>query len=80
MASSPRLDAELEGCRAGSAAKHHSASGAERRRDWLVARSGGVVTENDLPGLLSRPEREAANRLYQRLGFERRGTSVYRFK
>ena len=29
--------------------------------------------------LTSRPSREAANRLYQRLGFERRDTNVYRF-
>ena len=29
--------------------------------------------------LTSRPTREAANRLYQRLGFERRETNVYRF-
>ena len=28
--------------------------------------------------LTSRPSREAANRLYQRLGFERRDTNVYR--
>ena len=28
--------------------------------------------------LTSRPSREAANRLYQRLGFERRATNVYR--
>ena len=28
--------------------------------------------------LTSRPDREAANRLYQRLGFERRTTNVYR--
>jgi len=28
--------------------------------------------------LTSRPEREAANRLYLRLGFERRATNVYR--
>ena len=28
--------------------------------------------------LTSRPSREAANRLYQRLGFERRETNVYR--
>jgi len=27
--------------------------------------------------LTSRPERDAANRLYHRLGFERRGTNVY---
>jgi ribosomal protein S18 acetylase RimI-like enzyme len=30
--------------------------------------------------LTSRPSREAANRLYQRLGFEERGTNVYRFR
>ena len=29
--------------------------------------------------LTSRPSREAANRLYQRLGFEARDTNVYRF-
>ena len=29
--------------------------------------------------LTSRPDREAANRLYQRIGFERRETNVYRF-
>jgi ribosomal protein S18 acetylase RimI-like enzyme len=29
--------------------------------------------------LTSRPSREAANRLYQRLGFEQRETNVYRF-
>lgn len=29
--------------------------------------------------LTSRPSREAANRLYQRLGFEKRESSVYRF-
>ena len=30
--------------------------------------------------LTSRPSREAANRLYQRLGFERRDTNVYRYE
>ena len=30
--------------------------------------------------LTSRPSREAANRLYRRIGFERRETNVYRFK
>ncbi len=29
--------------------------------------------------LTSRPEREAANRLYRRIGFEKRDTNVYRF-
>ena len=30
--------------------------------------------------LTSRPSREAANRLYRRLGFEQRETNVYRYK
>ncbi len=30
--------------------------------------------------LTSRPSREAANRLYQRIGFEARSTNVYRYK
>jgi ribosomal protein S18 acetylase RimI-like enzyme len=30
--------------------------------------------------LTTRPGREAANRLYQRLGFERRETNVYRYR
>lgn len=30
--------------------------------------------------LTSRPSREAANRLYQRLGFEQRETNLYRYK
>jgi len=30
--------------------------------------------------LTSRPSREAANRLYQRLGFKRRETNVYRYQ
>jgi ribosomal protein S18 acetylase RimI-like enzyme len=30
--------------------------------------------------LTSRPDREAANRLYRRLGFEQRRTNVYRFE
>lgn len=30
--------------------------------------------------LTSRPSREAANRLYQRIGFEARNTNVYRYK
>jgi ribosomal protein S18 acetylase RimI-like enzyme len=30
--------------------------------------------------LTSRPSREAAGRLYERLGFERRDSRLYRFK
>jgi ribosomal protein S18 acetylase RimI-like enzyme len=40
------------------------------------ARSAGAKAV----GLTSRPSREAANRLYQRLGFEERDTNVYQMK
>jgi ribosomal protein S18 acetylase RimI-like enzyme len=39
------------------------------------ARARGCVTVD----LTSRPSREAANRLYQKLGFERRDSNLYRF-
>ena len=41
-----------------------------------VARAGGAKTVE----LTSRPEREAANRLYQRLGFKLRETNLYRYE
>lgn len=41
-----------------------------------MARELGAATVD----LTSRPSREAANRLYQRLGFEARETNIYRFK
>jgi ribosomal protein S18 acetylase RimI-like enzyme len=41
-----------------------------------MARQRGAKTVD----LTSRPSREAANRLYQRLGFVRRDTNVYRFE
>ncbi|WP_208027643.1 GNAT family N-acetyltransferase [Rhabdothermincola sediminis] len=40
------------------------------------ARAAGARTVD----LTSRPSREAANRLYQRIGFVRRETNVYRFE
>jgi ribosomal protein S18 acetylase RimI-like enzyme len=45
------------------------------RRAIEVARSRGAKTVD----LTSRPSREAANRLYQRIGFVARETNVYRF-
>jgi ribosomal protein S18 acetylase RimI-like enzyme len=39
------------------------------------ARSAGALTVD----LTSRPEREAANALYRKMGFESRETNVYRF-
>jgi len=41
----------------------------------LAARESATTVD-----LTSRPSREAANRLYQRLGFEERQTNVYRYK
>jgi ribosomal protein S18 acetylase RimI-like enzyme len=41
-----------------------------------VAKEAGAKTVD----LTSRPSREAANRLYQRVGFERRDTNVYRYR
>jgi ribosomal protein S18 acetylase RimI-like enzyme len=40
------------------------------------AKAEGVSSVN----LTSRPERESANRLYGKLGFEKRNTNVYRIK
>lgn len=41
-----------------------------------LARSKGATTVD----LTSRPSREAANRLYQRIGFHQRDTNVYRYE
>jgi ribosomal protein S18 acetylase RimI-like enzyme len=46
------------------------------RHALQVAKDAGATTVD----LTSRPSREAANRLYQRVGFERRETNVYRYK
>ena len=40
------------------------------------ARKNGAITVD----LTSRPSREAANRLYQRIGFKARETNVYRYE
>lgn len=45
------------------------------RRALEIARSKGAKTVD----LTSRPSREAANRLYQRIGFVERQTNVYRY-
>ena len=45
-----------------------------RRAIELAAAAGARTVD-----LTSRPSRQAANRLYQRLGFERRDTNVYRY-
>jgi len=45
------------------------------REALRISRERGAITVD----LTSRPSREAANRLYQRLGFEARDTTVYRY-
>ena len=46
------------------------------RRAMQIAVDRGAQTIN----LTSRPTREAANRLYQRLGFVARETNIYRYE
>jgi len=60
------VDGESRGRGVGAALNRHAL---ER------ARAVGAKTVD----LTSRPTREVANRLYQRLGFEQRDTNVYRF-
>ena len=59
----------------GSAAREQGVGAALNRSAIALARELGARTVD----LTSRPEREAANRLYARLGFTRRDTNVYRF-
>ena len=56
-------------------ARGHGVGEALTREAVRIAGTHGARTVE----LTSRPSREAANRLYQRLGFERRDTNVYRF-
>lgn len=58
------------------AARGHGVGEALNRAALEHARSQGAITVD----LTSRPSREAANRLYQRLGFVERETNVYRFE
>jgi ribosomal protein S18 acetylase RimI-like enzyme len=60
------VDEAARGAGAGSALVHAALS---------TAAEAGARTVD----LTSRPEREEANRLYQRLGFEQRRTNVYRY-
>jgi len=57
------------------AARGHGAGHALNRAAIDKAVSQGARTVD----LTSRPAREAANRLYQRMGFEPRSTNVYRY-
>jgi ribosomal protein S18 acetylase RimI-like enzyme len=55
-------------------ARGHGAGEALNRAALDFAKANGEITVD----LTSRPSREAANRLYQRLGFTLRETNVYR--
>jgi len=57
------------------AARGQGIGEAVNREALRIARDSGARTVD----LTSRPSREAANRLYQRIGFEQRETNVYRF-
>ena len=58
-----------------SGARGHGVGEALNHAAIEEARARGAITLE----LTSRPSREAANRLYQRIGFEKRETNVYRF-
>lgn len=57
------------------AARGHGVGEALNRAALDHARTNGAITVD----LTSRPSREAANRLYKRMGFEQRDTNVYRY-
>jgi ribosomal protein S18 acetylase RimI-like enzyme len=67
--------ARIEDVVVDSAARGCGAGEALTRAALAKARGLGTRTVD----LSTRPSREAANRLYQRLGFERRETNVYRY-
>lgn len=56
-------------------ARGHGVGEALNQAGIDLARQKGAVTVE----LTSRPSREAANRLYQRIGFVQRDTNVYRY-
>jgi len=58
------------------AARGQGVGEALNREALRIAAEAGARTVD----LTSRPSREAANRLYQRIGFEQRETNVYRYE
>ncbi|ALV32363.1 GNAT family N-acetyltransferase [Streptomyces sp. CdTB01] len=69
------LRARVEDVIVDEAARGHGIAGLLMDRALRLAREAGARTVD----LTSRPDREAANRLYERLGFQRRGSTVYRY-
>lgn len=70
------LRAWIEDVVVDEAARGHGVGEALNRRALEVAHERGARSVD----LTSRPSREAANRLYQKLGFEARDTNVYRHR
>lgn len=69
------LRAWIEDVVVDEAARGRGVGEALNRHALEVAREAGAKTVD----LTSRPSREAANRLYQRIGFQPRDTNVYRY-
>ncbi|MFD3496688.1 GNAT family N-acetyltransferase [Streptomyces sp. NPDC058676] len=68
------LRARIEDVVVDHAARGHGIAGLLTREALRLAREAGARTVD----LTSRPDRAAANRLYERLGFRARGSTVYR--
>lgn len=69
------LRAWIEDVVVDDAGRGKGVGGALNKHALALAADLGATTVD----LTSRPSREAANRLYQQLGFERRETNVYRY-
>lgn len=70
------LQCRIEDVVTSEAARGRGIGAALTEHALVVAREAGARQVD----LSSHPSREAANRLYQRLGFERRETNVYRYR
>ena len=70
------LRAWIEDVVVDESARGRGIGAALNRRAIEIARQAGARTVD----LTSRPDREAANRLYARLGFNQRNTNVYRLE
>jgi ribosomal protein S18 acetylase RimI-like enzyme len=70
------LKAWIEDVVVDDAARGHGVGQLMNEAALVAAQSRGAKDVS----LTSRPSREAANRLYQRIGFEQRNTNVYRYK
>jgi ribosomal protein S18 acetylase RimI-like enzyme len=69
------LRARIEDVVVDEAARGQGAGAALTQEALRIARSSGAKTVD----LTSRPSRTAANHLYERLGFQRRESNVYRY-